>query len=59
MANDVLRLDKIIGRKEDTTEDDEINIDDLSLPKSMSEQHSSKKRERVSLKSIISSKKRA
>jgi len=59
MANDVLRLDKIIGRKEDTTEDDEINIDDLSLPKSMSEQHSSKKRERLSVKSIISSKKRA
>ena len=60
MVNDVLNLDKkIMGKKDDTTEDDEIDIDDLSLPKSMSEQHSSKKRERVYEKSILSSKKRA
>lgn len=36
MANDVLKLDKIMGKKGDTTEDDEIDIDDLSLPKSVS-----------------------
>lgn len=59
MANDVLKLDKIMGKKGDTTEDDEIDIDDLSLPKSVSEQQSSKKRERVSERSIQSSKKRA
>lgn len=59
MANDVLKLDKIMGKKGDTTEDDVIDIDDLSLPKSVSEQKSSKKRERVSERSIQSSKKRA
>ncbi len=52
MASDILKLDKIMGKKEDTTEDDEIDIRDLSLPKSMSDLRSSKKRERVSEKGI-------
>ena len=44
MANDILELDKIMGKKDDTTEDDEIDIRNLSIPKSVSEQQSSKKR---------------